>query len=594
MLASTTRSISHATSLCLACITLVPGLFGQTPAVPVEVTDAERIQWFQHDKLGMFIHWGPYSALAGEWKGQRIPVGNEAEWIMQRFNIPVAEYRERARKFNPVHFNAEEWVALAKAAGMKYLVVTAKHHDGFAMYASKVTRYNIVDWTPFHRDPLKELAEACKKAGIRFCVYYSHREDWDHPDGFGNSWDYDRSKKDFTRYLEEKSKPQLRELLSNYGTLGLVWFDRGMDTPEHAREFVDIVRQLQPHCLINGRVGGYGRDLMGDYQDMDDNGMPSDGLQEYWETPQTLNTTWGYSRFDQQWKTPGDVIHRMVEIVSKGGNYLLNIGPMGDGTIPAPSVATLRKVGTWVQANGESIYGTSASPLPEQPWGRSTVKGDKLYLHVFSWPGDGVLRMPGLKNELRSAYALADPSRKLALHHADGNVAITLPAKPLDELDTVIVLQLDGPPRVDPPVITQDTESPFELDCQPAVTTGKAVKRFNRDGKFHIAKWTGPEDTITWHLLVSQAGAYQVRIRYSARKESGGARFQVTIGAQTLTAAVVETGEGYQYGTFDLGAVRLPKAGAYTVQIKPATESGHNLMFFQRLDLIPEGPLMVE
>jgi alpha-L-fucosidase len=582
------------TSLCLANLALAPGAAGQTPQPVEQVTDAERIQWFQHDKLGLFIHWGPYSALGGEWKGQRIPVGNEAEWIMQRFNIPVAEYREKAHQFNPVNFDAEAWVALAKAAGMKYLVVTAKHHDGFAMYASKVTKYNIVDWTPFRRDPLKELADACKKAGIRFCVYYSHREDWDHPDGFGNSWDYDRSKKDFTRYLEEKSKPQLRELLSNYGPLGLVWFDRGMDTPEHTREFVDIVRQLQPRCLINGRVGGYGRDLMGDYQDMDDNGMPADGLQEYWETPQTLNTTWGYSRFDQQWKTPGDVIHRMVEIVSKGGNYLLNIGPMGDGTIPAPSVATLRKVGTWVRANGESIYGTSASPVREQPWGRSTVKGDKLYLHVFSWPGDGVLRMPGLKNELRSAYALADPSRKLTLQRIDGNVAITLPDKPLDELDTVIVLQLDGPPRVDPPVITQDTESPFELDSQLAVTSGRAVKRFNRDGKFHIAKWTGPEDTITWRLLVSQAGEYQVRIRYSARKESDGAKYAVTVGGQTLTGAVVETGEGYQYKTFDLGAVKLAKAGSYVVQIKPAVESGHNLMFFQQLDLVPEGPLMVE
>jgi len=582
------------TSLCLANLALAPGAAGQTPQPVEQVTDAGRIQWFQHDKLGLFIHWGPYSALGGEWKGQRIPVGNEAEWIMQRFNIPVAEYREKAHQFNPVNFDAEAWVALAKAAGMKYLVVTAKHHDGFAMYASKVTKYNIVDWTPFHRDPLRELADACKKAGIRFCVYFSHREDWDHPDGFGNNWDYDRAKKDFARYLEEKSKPQLRELLSNYGPLGLVWFDRGMDTPEHTREFVDIVRQLQPRCLINGRVGGYGRDLMGDYQDMDDNGMPADGLQEYWETPQTLNTTWGYSRFDQQWKTPGDVIHRMVEIVSKGGNYLLNIGPMGDGTIPAPSVATLRKVGTWVRANGESIYGTSASPVREQPWGRSTVKGDKLYLHVFSWPGDGVLRMPGLKNELRSAYALADPSRKLTLQRIDGNVAITLPDKPLDELDTVIVLQLDGPPRVDPPVITQDTESPFELDSQLAVTSGRAVKRFNRDGKFHIAKWTGPEDTITWRLLVSQAGEYQVRIRYSARKESDGAKYAVTVGGQTLTGAVVETGEGYQYKTFDLGAVKLAKAGSYVVQIKPAVESGHNLMFFQQLDLVPEGPLMVE
>ena len=582
------------TSVCLGGLAFTPSVTGQTSKPVEQVSAAERIQWFQQDKLGMFIHWGPYSALGGEWKGQHSPVGDGAEWIMQRFNIPVAEYRARAHEFNPVHFDADAWVALAKAAGMKYLVVTAKHHDGFAMYGSKVSQYNIVDWTPFHRDPLKELGEACKKAGIRFCVYYSHREDWDHPDGYGNNWDYDRSKKNFVRYLEEKSKPQLRELLSNYGPLGLVWFDRGMDTEEHAREFVDIVRRLQPRCLINGRVGNYGLDLMGDYQDMNDNGMPAGGLQEYWETPQTLNLTWGYSRFDQQWKTPADVIHRMVEIVSKGGNYLLNIGPMGDGTIPAPSVATLRKVGAWVQANSESIYGTSASPLPEQPWGRVTVKGDKLYLHVFGWPGDGILRLHGLKSQLRAAYALADPSRKLTLKSADENAVITLPAKPLNEFDTVIVLQLGGPPQVDPPIVQQGSDTPFELDYQPAVTSGKAVKRFNRDGKFHIAKWTGPEDAITWHLLVSQAGTYDVRIRYSARKESNGARFAVTVGGQTLTGAVLETGDGYLYKTFDLGAVKLAKAGAYTVQIKPQAESGRNLMFFQKLDLIPQGPLMVE
>ena len=194
---------------------------------------------------------------------------------MQRFNIPVAEYREMAHNFNPQQFNAKEWVALAKATGMKYLVITAKHHDGFAMYHSRVSKYNIVDWTQFKRDPLKELSDECRKAGIRFCVYYSHREDWEHPDGFGNNWDYDRSKKNFDRYLEQKSKPQLRELLSNYGPLGLVWFDRGMDTREHGREFVQIVRDLQPRCLINGRVGNYADDLMGDYQDMNDNGMPA-------------------------------------------------------------------------------------------------------------------------------------------------------------------------------------------------------------------------------------------------------------------------------------------------------------------------------
>ena len=569
-------------------------LSAQNGSTQEQVTDAHRIQWFQHDKFGMFIHWGPYSYLAGEWKGHHIPVGTEAEWIMQRFNIPVAEYRQMAHNLNPTQFNAEAWVTLAKSTGMKYLVITAKHHDGFAMYHSHVSKYNIVDWTPFHRDPVKELSDACRKNGMRFCVYYSHREDWDDPDGYGNNWDYDRSKKNFNRYLEEKSKPQLRELLSNYGPMGLVWFDRGMDTPEHAREFIEIVRRLQPRCLINGRVGSYGEDLMGDYQDMNDNGMPTGGLQEYWETPQTLNTTWGYSKFDQQWKTPGEVVRRMVEIVGKGGNYLLNIGPMADGTIPSPSVATLRRVGLWMQSNAESIYGTSASPLPEQPWGRSTVKGDKVYLHVFSWPGDGSLPVPGLKNQVVAAYALTAPTQKLGISRMNGTNLIALPAKPLDDLDTVIVLELDGSPQMDPPIVTQGSDAPFELDYISAVTAGKAVKRFNREGKFHIAKWTNPGDSITWHLLVSQVGEYHMSIRYSARQESKDAKFAVDARGQTVSGIVEPTGEGYQYKTFELGKIRFAKAGQYTVQIKPSAEYGHNLMYFQLLELVPEGPRMVE
>jgi len=590
----TARHLSTAVALCIFCPTVAIPLSAQNGATQQQVTNAERTQWFRHDKFGMFIHWGPYSYLAGEWKGNRVPVGTEAEWIMQRFNIPVAEYRQMAHNLNPTQFNAEEWVTLAKSTGMKYLVITAKHHDGFAMYHSQVSTYNIVDWTPFHRDPVGELSDACRRNGIRFCIYYSHREDWDDPDGYGNNWDYDRLKKNFNRYLEEKSKPQLRELLSNYGPLGLVWFDRGMDTPEHTREFVEIVRTLQPKCLINGRVGSYGEDLMGDYQDMNDNGMPTGGLQEYWETPQTLNTTWGYNKFDQQWKTPGDVVRRMVEIVGKGGNYLLNIGPMADGAIPSPSVATLRRVGAWMQSNAESIYGTSASPLPEQPWGRSTVKGDKVYLHVFSWPGDGLLPVPGLKNVFIGAYALTDPSHKLGVHRTNGTNVIALPAKPLDDLDTVIVLQLDGSPQVDPPTITQGSDASFELDYISAVTAGKAVKRFNREGKFHIAKWTNPNDSITWHLLVSQVGEYHVSIRYSARQESKDAKFVVDAGGQSVSGIVVATGEGYQYQSFDLGKIRFSKAGRYTVQIKPSASYEHNLMYFQSLELVPEGPRMVE
>ena len=257
----------------MVCVVgLLVGLKAHTESQAQEttITSEQRLQWFRHDKFGLFIHFGPYSVLAGEWQGQRVPVGSEAEWIMQRFNIPVKDYREVARQLNPVKFHADDWVGLAKAAGMKYLVITAKHHDGFAMYHSRVSQYNIVDWTPFKRDLLKELAIACRKQGIRFCFYYSQREDWDDPDGYGNNWDYDRSKKNFDRYLELKSKPQLNELLTNYGPVGLVWFDRGLETREQARRLrgtrprvaTPLPHQWPPGQLrsgFDGRLPGYGR-----------------------------------------------------------------------------------------------------------------------------------------------------------------------------------------------------------------------------------------------------------------------------------------------------------------------------------------------
>ncbi|MGO8790972.1 MAG: alpha-L-fucosidase [Terriglobia bacterium] len=574
-----------ASVVCMVGPSAGEGLFAQSQPAQAPISPAQRIEWFRHDKFGMFIHFGPYSLLAGEWKNNRIPVGTEAEWIMERFNIPVAEYREMAHQLNPVKFNADEWVSLAKATGMKYLVVTAKHHDGFAMYHSQVTRYNIVDWTPFKRDPVQELSEACRRQGIRFCVYYSHREDWDDPDGYGNTWDYDPAKKNFDRYLEKKSKPQLRELLTNYGPLGLVWFDRGIDTPQQAEEFVKIVRTLQPLCLINGRVGNYAQDLMGDYQDMGDNGMPTGGLDETWETPQTLNGTWGYSKYDQEWKTPGVVIHKLVEIVGKGGNYLLNVGPRADGALPEPALATLRRVGAWMQENGESIYGTTVSPLPEYPWGRTTVKGSKIYLHVFSWPADDVVRVSGLKNEVKAAYLLARPAQRLSVSRDHGVVLVTVPATRVDENDTVVVLEVVGQPLVNPPLVMQSTDSPFHLDYLTAVTAGHAEKRFNRDGAFFISNFAQPDDSITWRLHVSQAGSYRLRIRYAARHEWGEAKYIVNVGPQSLSAVVTPTGENFQYQTFELGALSVAKVGEYSVRVQPAADYDHNLMYFQSLEL---------
>ena len=551
-------------------------------------------EWFKDAKFGMFIHWGPYSQLAGEWNGRQVEVGKEAEWIMKDLSIPVNKYRELAHKMNPVSFDAHEWVLLAKAAGMKYIVITAKHHDGFAMYKSKVSSYNIVDWTQFKRDPLKELSVACAEEGIKFCVYYSHREDWDHPGGYGNNWDYDNDWGDefydhekFTRYLEEKAKPQVRELLTNYGPIGLIWFDRGMYTQQQGKEFVDLVKKLQTATLINSRIGNYGQELLGDYQSMSDNGMPPGGLNEYWESAQTLNQTWGFSKFDTLWKSPEIVIQRLAEIVSRGGNYLLNIGPKGNGEIPDATVEILKKIGPWVERNAESLYGTTANPFGELDWGYCTVKGSKVFLFVRDWPKDGILTLPGLHNSVNSAYFLSDKSTKLPVIQSDKQIKISLPQKPADYPLTVLALDIDGSPETDPPLVFQRDTGATELDYMNVITHGKTMTRFNRKGGFHISKWTGPEDFASWIVHADTPGTFQVSITYAARKEWEGKPFEIIIGTDTFKTSVIYTGDWFEYQKFPVGYIGLKKAGDYTVIIRPIESDDTYLMWLQSISLNP-------
>jgi alpha-L-fucosidase len=552
----------------------------------------QNLEWFKDAKFGMFIHWGPYSQLAGEWNGQKM--NTPAEWIMNRLKIPVNEYRDLAHNFNPVKFNAKEWVRLAKNAGMKYIVITAKHHDGFAMYQSKVSKYNIVDWTPFKRDPLKELSLACAEEGIKFCVYYSHREDWDHPGGYGNNWDYDNEwgdeffdHKKFEKYLEEKAKPQLRELLTDYGPIGLVWFDRGMYTPEQGKDFVNLVNGLQPATLINSRVGNYGQELLGDYQSMSDNGMPPGGLKEYWESAQTLNKTWGFDKNDTSWKSPEVVIQRLVEIVSRGGNYLLNIGPKGNGEIPVETVEIFNKVGPWVERNAESIYGTTANPFGELPWGYCTVKGSRLYLFVRDWPNDGVLNVPGLNNKVISSYLLLDKSTKLSVKQVDKQTTISLPPKQTDNPVTVIVLEIDGSPKVNPPLVLQNENGSISLDYLTVITHGKTMTRFNRIGGFHISKWTGPEDSADWFLHVEKPGAFQVIIDYAAKKEWEGKQFEIVIGSLAFNTSVINTGNWFVYKKFPVGYIELKNPGDYKVTIRPKESGDNYLMWLRSITLNP-------
>lgn len=407
-----------------------------------------RMEWFREAKFGMFIHWGLYAIPAGTWKDQQI--GGIGEWIMNRAKIPVAEYEQLAKHFNPVKFDAEAWAQLAQDAGMKYLTITSKHHDGFAMFHSKVSKYNIVDATPFQRDPMKELAAACARRGIKFCFYYSQAQDWHEPGGMGNSWDFgnDKTKStngEYDQYLADKALPQVREILTQYGPLGLIWFDTPREmTPERAGKFTALCRELQPACLVNGRLG-----CTGDYRSSGDNKIPDKIIAGLWETPATMNDTWGFKSYDHKWKSAADITFKLVDICAKGGNYLLNVGPTAEGVIPDPCPATLRAVGAWLKVNGAAIYGTRPSPLGDELGGKSlrcTRKDKQLFLHVFAWPANGKLTVPQPKEAVGKAFLLSDPNRApLKFTAAEGKLTIDCPATAPDPVDSVITLELSDP-----------------------------------------------------------------------------------------------------------------------------------------------------
>ena len=403
----------------------------------------ERMAWWREARFGMFIHWGVYAVPAGVYKGEDIK--GIGEWILDKADIPVVEYRGYASEFNPVKYDPDAWVRLAKEAGMKYIVITSKHHDGFALYDSNVTDWDVVDATPYGKDLLKPLAEACGRHDIKLGFYYSQAQDWCHEGGArrckieGIDWE-PREDPPFDHYLRTIAVPQVREILSNYGPISILWWDTPAKMTDDRGRMFSFVPERQPQIIENNRRQS--SNIHGDFSTPEQR-IPDTGLSYDWETCMTMNGTWGFKSTDHNWKSSTTLLRNLIDIASKGGNYLLNVGPTAEGEIPEASIQRLKEMGAWMKANGEAVYGTTASPFAAPEWGRYTKKGRNIYAHVFDWPTDGALAMDVGDDVIKRIYLL-QTKEELEWKKTDAHLEVRLPNAAPDSIASVIAIECEG------------------------------------------------------------------------------------------------------------------------------------------------------
>lgn len=560
-------------------------------------------QWFQEARYGMFIHWGLYSAAEGLWKGEKLRyLNNYAEWIRYRNRISKEEYGTLATRFDLEKINPEQWVILAKEAGMKYIIMTSKHHDGVAIWDTKIGDYSLSKLAGSNRDIIKELADACRKHGMKLGFYYSHWIDWEHP----YAWDHNQELKgrvtdaQFDQYWQEKVIPQLTELLTNYGDVALMWFDmwipyqKSIIKEEQLLQVVQLIRKLQPNCLINSRLGLPTDENNVDFETFGDNQFGTSYIDHPWETPATIAHSWGYNGQENEWKSTSQIFQSLISNVSLNGGLTLNIGPRADGSVPYESIQRLHEVGAWLNKYGNSIYGATGLTLRtgQQDWGYLTTRTDQgvtyVYAQVFNWPLDHILRISGIKNTPKEIYILHNSEKRSLQFKQNGPLLhIDLSGNEQDKYVSNIVLVYDSPLTLDKDIVAESTFGGFALTSANNLNKDIKIEKYN--GKRPERSSLNQKHELKWTVYIPESGMYNFDI--SAHNPLGTAQtIRISVNNDSIegqlepdTQMVAEPNENNYTPEFTdrrIGKITFPNKGTYTITL---TNNSLESFWFNRI-----------
>jgi alpha-L-fucosidase len=553
----------------------------------------ERAQWFTDSRFGMFIHWGIYSGAEGFWKGEKLRNDNDyAEWIMYRNRIDKDEYLTLLDRFDWDEIDPEEWVILAKKSGMKYVTITAKHHDGFGLWNSKVSDFDLGNFTD--RDIIKELSEACQKHGLKLGLYYSHWVDWEHEFG----WDHTKALENFTsedydRYWQGKVIPQVRELLTNYGDISMLWFDMWLHhsetivTKEQLLQLKSLIRDLQPDCVVNSRLGlSIEEDPDIDYKTLGDNQLGSRKEDFPWQSPATVAHSWGFHKSDTEWKSTSTLLKSLIGNVSLNGNFMLNIGPRANGEVPFEIEQRMLEMGKWLKVNGEAIYGAEAFDLRENlhDWGKITAKKEasktKLYLHVYTWPLDKKIPLTGITTTPSKIYLLADKQESpLDFSHSGAFAEIQIPELAPDPYVSVIVLEYPEYPKTAKNLVAKTVTGGFSLTPFNAFFGEEDLKTESKSRRGTIPEHTLIENpaTLKWKIYVDKPGTKNIDVSYSFQQDESDGSMVITANETEITHSIQPTGKTIgepntdwvidNFKSHRIGQIDFPEKGFFDIEL---------------------------